>query len=359
MQKFIVRLFSVLMLVSGLNMVLIKPALAGYCDTYDLTTGADILAAGRAGSMELGKSLSLAYYATLTGYSSLLNVKLGCALGGETLQYRNGIEGGYTVKFTTGDQDTYIKFTASMPITSKDFSSFINHDYSASEFNTEITLNAELADTTGFDNVSTDGSAEIPVLYMISTEGSGIYPTASSLRNLLPNRAAAATSGHHHLKAFSSFDVNFVPVNTTCQIGNQQFSLPSTTLFALKSGDHSDTRFNIQLSCSGSLGSKATKTFNLRTYSNDIVDSANYIVRNSSSTSAGIGFQLFNTLADPLKFSTGYDAASTSLASMTQGKDFVSSLTSIDIGARYKIFDGAKASPGTVVGTVIIYMEYE
>ena len=84
-----------------------------------------------------------------------------------------------------------------------------------------------------------------------------------------------------------------------------------------------------------------------------------YIIRNALSTSSGVGFQLFNDTADPLVFSSSYDSSSTSLASMTQGTDLITSLTSLNIGARYKIYDSSSATPGTVVGTITIYMEYD
>lgn len=358
MQKFIKILFSAITLAAGISILWINPAIA-FCNPNSLASNSAAVAVSTASNLELGNMLSLTNNYTVTSNSNFSDFKLVCTLGGETLYYRNGIEGGYTVKFTAGDQDYYIKFTASLPITSKAFTPLIREEYPASDFDTDITITAELTEATAYEASTSTGSVEVPVLYFLSNKFSTAYPTASALRGLVATKAVAAAMSREDLKGFSSFNISFSPVSTTCNIENQQFTLPSTTLFTLKSGDYSDTRFSIPLSCSGSIDSKATKTFNLRAYSNDIVDSANYIVRNASSTSSGIGFQLFNTLSDPLKFTTGYDSASTSLAAMTKGKDLVSSLTSIDIGARYKIFDKAKASPGTVVGTIIIYMEYE
>ena len=358
MQKFIRILFAVVIISLGLNLIFIKPAMA-FCDPVNIATGKKVVAVSAINDVDLASILSLTNNYSVTISSNFSGFKLTCETGGKTLYYRNGIDGGYIIKFTTGDLDTYIKFTASLTATSKKFDAFITQDYPSSDFDTDITISAEVVDGTSYDVATTTGTAEIPLLYFLSPNGNSAYPTASGLRGLVATKASAGSSSYTDLKGFASINVAFVPVSTTCNIENQQFTLPSTNLFTLKSGDYSDTRFSIPLACSGSIDSKATKTFNLRAYSNDIVDSANYIVRNASSTSSGIGFQLFNTLSDPLKFTTGYDSASTSLAAMTKGKDLVSSLTSIDIGARYKIFDKAKASPGTVVGTIIIYMEYE
>jgi len=358
MQKFISSFLSALFLATGITLLGSSPALA-FCNPNSLATNSAAVAVSTASNIELGNMLSLTNSYTVTTNSNFSEFKLVCTFGGETLNYRNGIEGGYTVKFTAGDQDYYIKFTASLPIASKAFNPLLREEYPAADFDTDMTITAELTEGTAYDAATTTGNFEVPVLYFLSNKFSTAYPTASALRGLVSTKAVAAAMSREDLKGFSSINVSFTPVSTTCSIQNQQFTLPSTTLFTLRSGDYSDTRFSIPLSCSGSLNSKATKTFNLRAYSNDIVDSTNYIVRNAASTSTGIGFQLFNDLADPLKFSAGYDSASTSLASMTQGKDLVSSLTSIDIGARYKIFDAEKASPGTVVGTIIIYMEYE
>ncbi|UIL53515.1 MULTISPECIES: fimbrial protein [Pantoea] len=358
MRKFIKILSTAIMLLTGLSLFSVNQALA-YCDASNLSTGKSAVATSTVNDIELATMLSLTSSHSTTNSSNFSGFKLTCVTGGEMLYYRNGLEGGYTVKFVTGDQETYIRFTASIPASSKEFGAFITQDYASSEFDTDITINAEVVDGTAYDIATTTGKIEIPVLYFISSNGSNAYPTASALRGLVSSKAAAATSSYSDLKGFASFDVTFVPVSTTCNIQNQQFSLPSTTLFTIKSGDASDTRFTIPLSCSGSINSKATKTFNLRAYSNDLVDNAKFIVRNASSTSTGIGFQLFNDIADPLKFSSGYDSASTSLASLTKNKDLVGSLTSFDIGARYKIYDAANATPGTVVGTIIIYMEYE
>ncbi|MCX3310913.1 hypothetical protein ORN12_18190 [Pantoea vagans] len=359
MHKFIKSLFTTLIMLVGLTLFPDKQVMA-FCNPYNLATGKSHVATSSSSDIDLANMLSLSSNYSVTKSSNFSAFKIGCQTSGETLYYRNGIEGGYIVKFNTGDYESYIRFTATIPVTSKSFTvGFISQDYPASEFDTDITINAEVVDGTAYDASTSTGNAEIPLMYLISSNGNTTYPTASALRGFVATNAAAETASFNDLKGFASINVAFVPVSTTCSIQNQQFTLPSTTLFTLKSGDYSDTRFSIPLSCSGSIDSKATKTFNLRAYSNDIVDSANYIVRNASSTSSGIGFQLFNTLSDPLKFTTGYDSASTSLAAMTRGKDLVSSLTSIDIGARYKIFDAAKASPGTVVGTIIIYMEYE
>ncbi|MGK3141406.1 hypothetical protein [Pantoea sp. C2G6] len=358
MQKFIINLLTAVTMVIGLLIGTINQALA-YCNGWNIAANGGAVATSSINDVELASMLSLTNNYSVTSNTNFSGFKLQCATGGETLYYRNGIEGGYTVRFTTGDVNTFIKFTATIPLASKNFSAFITTDYPASEFNTDITLNAEVVEGTAYDAAVTTGTAEIPVLYFISSNGSNTYSTPAALRGLISKKSAAAGMSYTDLKGFASFNVAFVPVSTTCSIQNQQFTLPSTTLYTIKSGNYSDTHFSIPVSCSGSVNSKATKTFNLRAYSNDIADATNYIIRNSASTSKGIGFQLFNDLSDPLKFSSGYDTASTSLASMTSGKDLVSSLTSIDIGARYKIFDKATASSGTVVGTIIIYMEYE
>lgn len=358
MQRFIRALFYSVIVMAGLNGISIPQAFA-YCNAVNNATSGSAVATSTSPTIELASMLSLTNSYSVTTSTNFSGFRLTCVTGGETLNYRNGIEGGYTVKFTTGDQDTFIKFTASLPVASKKFSAIVTQDYASAEFDSEMTINAEVVDGANYDAATTTGNIEIPVLYFISDNGSASYPTASSLRGLVPSKAAASAASFHDLKGFASFNVIFSPVNTTCVIQNQQFSLPSTTLYTLKSGDFSDTRFAVPVSCSGSINSKATKTFNLRAYSNDIVDNANYIIRNAASTSSGIGFQLFNVAADPLRFSAGYDTSSTSLGSLTQGKDLVGSLTALDIGARYKIYDPARVSPGTVVGTIIIYMEYQ
>jgi len=347
-----------LLWVAGIGAVWLPGALA-YCDPADISTGKSAVAVSGISDLDLASMLSLTDSYSVTNSSNFSGYKLTCVTGGETLYYRNGIEGGYTVKFTSGDLDTYIKFTATLPISSKSFGAFITQDYPASDFDTEITLTAQVVAGPGYDFATSGGSVEVPLLYLITANGNSTYPTASALRDMVNSKAAAAVMSYSDLKGFASLNLSFSPVSTTCLIDNQQFSLPSTTLYAIRSGEHSDTQFSVPVTCSGSVNSLVTKSFDLRAYSNDIVDDARYIIRNSSSTSSGIGFQLFNETADPLKISAGYNSSATSLASMTAGKDNLGALTSLNIGARYKIFDAAAATPGTVVGTIVIYMEYD
>jgi len=363
MQKFINRLLLIPLFAAGISAVSVPPALAvnilGYCDPQNTSSGDYTVALSTISDIDLATMLSLTNSYSLTTSSNFSGYQLVCYATGETLYYRNGIDGGYTIKFTSGDVDTYIKFTASLSATSKSFSGLLGTTYSASDFDTDITLTAELVTGSDYDVANTSGSAEIPLLYLVTATGNSTYTTASALRSLVSTQAAASAASYSNLKGFASVNISFSPVSTTCVIENQEFSLPSTTLYTIQSGETSDTQFTIPVTCSGSLNSLATKTFNLRAYSGDIVDSTRYIIRNALSTSSGVGFQLFNDTADPLVFSSSYDSSSTSLASMTQGTDLITSLTSLNIGARYKIYDSSSATPGTVVGTITIYMEYD
>ncbi|WP_158087464.1 fimbrial protein [Pantoea cypripedii] len=330
-----------------------------YCDPKNISTSSSAVAVTSNSATDISDMLSLSSSYSYTQSSNFAGYQLACWTGGETLYYRNGIDGGYTVKFTSGDLDTYIKFTASLSMTSKSFSGLMGTTYAASDFDADMTLNAEVVSTTTYDATTSSSSMEIPVLYLLTSSGNSTYATASALRSFVATSATASAASYSNLKGFASMTVNFLPVSTTCTIENLEFSLPSTTVFALKSGEYSDSQFTIPVSCSGSVNSLATKTFNLRAYSNDLVDTSNYIIRNSASTSSGIGFQLFNSSTDPIRMSSTFDSSATSLASMTKGSDLVTSLTSIGIGARYKIYDSSNLSPGTVIGTMVIYMEYE
>lgn len=332
---------------------------AAWCDPYGILIGDRSMAVTSNGSTDISDMLSLSTSYSYTQSSNFSNYTLQCWSGSTTLYYRNGIDGGYTVKFTNGDLDTYIKFTASLSKSSQTFTGFVNTAIAASTFDADMTLNAEVVNGTTYDATTTGSSIELPVLYLVTSSGNSTYATASALRNVVSTSAQAASASFSYVKAFASMTVNFLPTTTTCVIENLAFSLPNTTVFALKSGDYSDSQFTIPVSCSGSVNSFATKTFNLRAYSNDLVDTGNYIIRNPSSTSSGIGFQLFNSAADPIKMSSTFDSSATSLASMTKSSSLVSSLTGIDIGARYKIYDSSNLSAGSVVGTMVIYMEYE
>lgn len=354
MHKMISSFLSMLLFAAGISAISAPDALA-YCDPWSVSTNQWGVAVSDTSDVDLTGMLSLTNSYSATISTNFSGYHLTCYVYAETFYYRSGVEDGYTVKFTSGDLDTYIKFTATLPISSK----YFTEDNPGSYLDTEINLTAEVVAGPAYDFATSGGRAEIPLLYLISPRWNNSYPTASSLRNLVNNKADAEVASYVDLKAFASLNVSFSPVSTTCLIDNQQFSLPSTTLNAIRAGESADTQFNVPVVCSGSVNSLATRTFDLRAYSNDIVDDAHYIIRNPSSTSSGIGFQLFNGKDDPLKISAGYNSASTSLASMTAGKDNLGSLTSFNIGARYKIFDAAAASPGKIVGTIVIYMEYK
>lgn len=141
-------------------------------------------------------------------------------------------------------------------------------------------------------------------------------------------------------------------------IDNPYFTLPSVTLTALRNGENEDRAFDVNIHCGGSLDGYTTRGATVQLYSNDIVDEGDHIIRNGLSSSSGIGFQLISDSADPVRFSSAADKASTALWSMSKGSQLQEN-AAFSLGARYKIYDDSAASAGSVVGRVIAYIDYD
>lgn len=290
---------------------------------------------------------------TTAEYDTTLNTNwsghLTCTAGsvfGTTLYYQSALDGGYPVNFidTSKGLDQVITFYA-VPDSTSEWYWLIGENNIG---NTSYTLTAKLGNTSSNSVSEITSSGSVSLVTIAFTDSSSY--TAEWIRSNYTTNSA--------VKAYALVNVTFDPDATTCSISDQSFTLPSVTLAALRAGDNVDTNFNLNIACQGALNSKVTRSADVRLYSNDLVDSNNYIIRNSSSTSSGIGFQLFSNAADPVVFSSSPDSGSTSLWAMTKGSDLQGS-DNFTLGARYKIYAPSSTSGGSVVGTVIAYIDYD
>lgn len=272
-----------------------------------------------------------------------------CSAGsitGTTFYYLSGLKGGYPVRFvdTSKGLDQIITFNATPAKTSSWFWAVGTNNVE----NTDYTLTATLGNTSSYGVLATTTTGKVQLI-----------PIALVNNNTaLPDWIRANYLTSSAVKAYTILNVAFNPSVTTCSVDNQNFALPPVTLAALRTGTTNDTNFNFSINCSGQLNKVTTRPVNLRLYSNDIVDENNNVIRNNSSTSKGIGFQLFTSTSGPLRFKSTPDISATSLWSMSKASPLTQSAT-VEIGARYKIFDNSKASSGSVVGTVIAYFDYD
>lgn len=283
-----------------------------------------------------------------SNYNTSWDGHLTCdsSITGTYLYYLSALKGGYPVRFvdTSKGLDQVITFNATPTKTSSWFWLVGANNIE----NTDYTLTAELGNTSSNAVAATTTTGRYPLVTL----------ALANDKNLLPQWIRANYLTSKTIKAYSLINVAFSPSVTTCSIDNQSFVLPSVTLAALRTGTSNDTIFNFSINCSGQINQKTTRPVNLRLYSNDIVDATNMVIRNSSSSSEGIGFQLFNASSNPLRFKSTPDISTTSLWSMAKSGPLTQS-ASVQIGARYKIFNNSKASSGSVVGTVIAYFDYD
>lgn len=274
--------------------------------------------------------------------------------------YLSPIETGFFVKFTdesSGGQQ-WVKFTSRLDAKGRqNFAGLKIQSYPVeSLMPLGYTLIAELVDEGTINvampniGVTTTGSFTIPV---------AVAATRSTLKEL--DAQLAFASGNWPSVNWITYQyvtVTYKPPVTTCTVPDQLLTLPKVSLHDLRNGNSGDTSFSIPVNCSGSIANNATRAVNIRLYSPDIVDGTNTIIRNRASTSNGVGFQLFNSTTNVLRFTDAPDSASTSLWGVAKGGALPGGDTMV-IGARYKIFNAENASGGSVVGTVIAYAEYD
>jgi len=205
-----------------------------------------------------------------------------------------------------------------------------------------------------FYKVTDAGSAEIVTMVMHNANFIGSTPTVEQAAEV-----AASGNWNNDYLGYQSLTVTFNPAETTCEMPDQQVTLPRVSLNMLRNGIATDsTSFTLPISCSATLAGGATRSVNAWLYSADLVENSQQIMRNSRSSSQGVGIVLSDSAGKAVSLSGGTAAGeATSLLSITKGADIHAS--AINLNAAYKVFDPANLSPGSVVATATIYFDYD
>ncbi|QHM74232.1 hypothetical protein C7M52_00155 [Mixta theicola] len=262
-----------------------------------------------------------------------------------TLYYHSATGSGFAVEFIDKSKglDQWITFIAT-PQQSSVVNSPGTHDFSGK--NIDYRLTAKLGKS-GEDFTQANGNR-----YQLLTVALSDYDkhTPAWLRSYYNKDTG--------VKGYALLDVTYDPDATTCTIDNQTFVLPAITLGRLQRGETASSVYPVAVNCQGVILEKTTRSVTARLYSNDLIDGGSYIIRNQSSTSAGVGFQLFNDKNDPLIFSSSEDRNATVIWRKEQNSAITGDEQFL-LGARYKLYDEKKFKPGTVTGTVIAWFEYD
>ncbi|MGE9550748.1 fimbrial protein [Erwinia amylovora] len=222
---------------------------------------------------------------------------------------------------------------------------------------TLLTTNPGVTDANNYQVVQGGTATLVPMVVTNINHGSlASIPTSAQA-------AAVVASGSWNSSlylAYQSLTVTFNPKETTCDMPDQTVTMPRVSLANLRDGsDDGHTSFQLPVSCSNTLAGLATRSVNAWLFSSDLVDSNKQIMRNSSSSSSGVGITLTTSSANPVTFSdsTSAGTGATSLMNIVSGGKVSGSTATLN--AAYKIFDQSNLRPGSVVATATLYFNYD
>lgn len=269
------------------------------------------------------------------------------------------IKNGFYVKFTNVAGATrWIKFQTSGYT---DVVNYGNGDTTLSGGNLSYTLTATLlaADPGITDSkyytVTESGTATIVPMVLHNANIFGATPSVDTAAGVV-----ASGSWNNDYLGYQSLTVTFKPQETTCEMPNQTVTLPRVSLTDLQDGrDDGRTAVELPISCSNTLAGVTTRAVSAWLTSTDLVDSNRQIMRNSSSSSSGVGIVLSTSAALPvtLSDSTTSGSGATSLLTISSGTGLKDS--AINLSAAYKLYDKSSFRPGTVVATATLYFNYD
>lgn len=269
------------------------------------------------------------------------------------------IKNGFYVKFTnTAGAARWIKFQTSDYEDSVDY---VNGNVTLSGDDVSYTLTATLlaADPGITDRkyyeVTENGSATIVPMVLHNANIFGTTPSEDTAAGVV-----ASGSWNNDYLGYQSLTVTFKPQETTCEMPNQTVTMPRVSLTDLRDGrDDGRTAVELPVSCSNTLAGVATRAINAWLTSADLVDSNKQIMRNSASSSSGVGIVLSTSDALPITLSdsTTSGSGATSLLTIASGEEMNNS--AINFNAAYKIYDPNHLRLGTVVATATLYFNYD
>lgn len=299
-----------------------------------------------------------------TGWSGEMFCTLGASL--DNVYYYTPMSAGndYYVHYVdeANDIDQWVKFTVTLDETSRTVSG-IAGIHSSEDYTISYSYSAELIDQEPavdeeFKQTVTSGSYRLATVAMTgipNSVGSTDSEREESLRQAWLNNA---WDGSEWIDV-QYLTVTFSPPATTCNIQDQNITLPEMSLADLRekqSGE--EVEFTLPLTCENTLNGKTSRNIDTWLFSNDVIDGSPYIIRNSTSTSTGVGIVLKDYKGNTISFSTVPSSGSEATPIYSAKTDDILDST-IDLYAEYYLYDTTNLSAGTVVATATVYMGYD
>jgi len=152
----------------------------------------------------------------------------------------------------------------------------------------------------------------------------------------------------------------FKPKATTCSTVDKTVTLNKASLNQLRyHSDEVSAPFTLDLTCSTGVFDTAINPVKVWLASNDTVDDADTILRNSSSTSSGIGIALSDGNQKTVVFADEDGAAGSTLLSIKQDDALSAYTLTIPLTAYYRIFDNKNASGGNITATATVMFSWD
>lgn len=349
--KKMMKYFGVILLLS-----LSKPVLADTSETISCIPGSS----GFIGSKSVDLSpLFIGRSQVTATFNTNWSATVSCTgeVKNRTLLFFSAFEEPVYIKFTdsTSADTFWVKVTA-VPLTSKTSVSTSGASFSMADYQTAMALTAELTTDPGdgVDMIAADNNTAN--IYLGATTPLTSM-TAGEVREFALTNPAALS--RFLFGGVQKVALSYTPSTMTCNVPNQNITLPTIGLNALKTGSSSGkSNIEIPFNCSSESGNAE---YNIHAWlaSNDIVDSANKVIRNEESTSKGIGISLQTQAGEDVEFSTSTDVENaTDIFSVSKGEN-LSTRNHVSLAAYYSVYDNSQVSPGTVTATASVVLSYD
>lgn len=326
---------------------------------------ADCRHTGAIANMSSSQSLDLStvfqnstiYSTTLTTNFSQTLACTGKAL--DTIKFYTQGSTPYYVNFTdeSASSDYWVKITTEISPASKKMNSPASlTTRSMSDYQAVITLTAELVSapsgTLTYTKKTTSGAALIPVA------AAALSATTQEDYYIM---AARDNFYDIYVYAVQRLNISYTPHVMSCEVRDQTVRLPTTGINELLSGQSSGlTEFTLPIYCDSETGI-TNSNVNVWLMSNNIVDSANKVLRNEESSSAGIGISLQDESGGDVIFSSTNTLTDsvTKIKTISKGDSVEDGAQNITLNAYYKIYDQANVHAGSVNATATVMFSYD
>lgn len=204
----------------------------------------------------------------------------------------------------------------------------------------------------------------IPDEYIETTSSSVTIPTMVITSEKRTSQEAFTawktnTWGSKQWLAYEELTIVYQPVMTTCEVPDQIITLDKTSIDNIRNGTSPKTPFVLNFSCRGGVNQIALNDIDAWLYSADSVNDSNTILRNSASTSHGIGINLFDESGKKIVVSDSLTSIGEADRILDIDEDDIFSDTeNVSIYAGYSIYE-SNPQPGSVEATATVIINYD